>query len=123
MRENGHEIPEVNLPERFAKYFDSKIKNVINLVALDETVYNGYRKLNCRDQFFMGRAAIADTLKFLKVKNSEGFDRIPQRILIGPLTALFDRIYQQQIVPDQWLVAKTIPVLKNKGDSKSIENY
>ena len=130
MRENGHEIPELNLPERFAEYFDSKIKNVINLVALDETVYNGYRKLNSQDQFFMGRAAIADTLKFLKVKNSEGFDRIPQRILtdgadilIGPLTGLFDRIYQQQIVPDQWLVAKTIPVFKNKGDSKSIENY
>ena len=65
-----------------------------------------------------------------RVCSSEGFDRIPQRILtdganvlIGPLTGLFIRIYHQKTVPDQWLVAKTIPVFKNKGDSKSIENY
>jgi hypothetical protein len=76
----------------------------------------------------MGRAAITESLKLKK--NSEGFDRIPQRILadsadvlVGPLTGLFDRIYHPKTVPDQWLVAKTIPVFKNKGDSKSIENY
>jgi hypothetical protein len=41
MMENGNEIPKVCLPERFAKYFNSKIKNVINHVALDDNVYNG----------------------------------------------------------------------------------
>ena len=130
MLESGLEIPNVNLPERFAKYFDLKIKNVVDHVSLDENVYNGLKKLNCQDHFFIGRATIAESLKLLKVKNSEGFDRIPQRILadsvdilIGPLTGLFDRIYYQKTVPDQWLVAKTIPVFKNKGDTKSIENY
>jgi hypothetical protein len=130
MMENGIEIPKVNLAERFAKFFDSKIKNVVDHVTLDDNVYNGIKKLNCQNLFFMGRAAITESLKLLKVKNSEGFDRIPQRILadgadvlIGPLAGLFDRIYHQKTVPDQWLVAKTIPVFKNKGDSNSIENY
>jgi hypothetical protein len=53
----------------------------------------------------------------LKPKNSEGFDRIPQHILLNgmevllpPLTCLFKEVYEQGSVPDQWLVAKTIPV-------------
>jgi hypothetical protein len=44
MIENDIEIPNVNLPERFAKYFDSKIKNVVDQVALADNVYNGYKK-------------------------------------------------------------------------------
>ena len=36
---------------------------------------------------------------------------------------LFKRIYEQSAVPSQWLVSKTIPVFKNKGDRKDIENY
>ena len=66
----------------------------------------------------------------LKCKNSEGFDRIPQRILkdgaevlINPLTVLFNKVYVQKTIPGQWLVAKTIPVFKNKGDKKDIESY
>jgi hypothetical protein len=58
------------------------------------------------------------------------FDRIPQRIfldgadiLMNPLTVLFEKVYYQKNVLDQWLEAKTIPVLKNKGDKKDIESY
>ena len=66
----------------------------------------------------------------LKMKNSEGYDRIPQRILIDGvdrlMTAfrgLFSRICTKKEVPEQWLVSKTIPVFKNKGDTKDIKNY
>ena len=66
----------------------------------------------------------------LKRKNSEGYDRIPQRVLVDgiehlldPLTHLFNLIYNQKKIPEQWLIAKTIPVFKNKGDKKSVENY
>ena len=39
------------------------------------------------------------------------------------ISLLFSRIYAQMKVPEQWLVSKTIPVFKNKGDPKDIENY
>ena len=55
----------------------------------------------------------------LKLKNTEGFDRIPQRILIdgrgflmGPLTELFKMIYRDQVIPEQWIMSKIIPVHK-----------
>ena len=34
---------------------------------------------------------------------------------------LFTRVYEQ--VPAQWLVSKTLPIFKNKGDKKDIKNY
>ena len=79
---------------------------------------------------FMYPDSIKECVMSLKMKNSEGYDRIPQRILIDGvdhlMTAfggLFSRIYTQKEVPEQWLVSKTIPVFKNKGDTKDIENY
>ena len=64
----------------------------------------------------------------LKVKNSTGYDRIPQRVLIdgvvsliGPLTTLFKLVYESKKIPDQWKVSKTIPLHK-KGPKKDIEN-
>ena len=49
----------------------------------------------------------------LKTKNCEGYDRITQRILtdgigilIKPLTILFNKIYEQRCIPEQWLFAK-----------------
>ena len=36
---------------------------------------------------------------------------------------LFSRIYAQLKVTEQRLVSETIPVFKNKGDPKDIENY
>jgi hypothetical protein len=73
----------------------------------------------------MTREDIKECLGSLKSKNSEGFGRIPQRILldgakilVDPLSNLFDKIYHHRSIPEQWLVAKTIPVFKNKGDKK-----
>ena len=36
---------------------------------------------------------------------------------------LFSRIYNQTEVPAQWLISKTIPIYKSKGDKTDIENY
>jgi hypothetical protein len=62
---------------------------------------------------------VAECIKSLKIKNSEGFDRIPQRILIDginpllkPLTDLFILIFKNNIIPKQWLISKTIPIHK-----------
>ena len=68
-------------------------------------------------------------LKTIKIKNCEGYDRIPQRILsdganilIGPFTGLFERIYNQKSIPEQWSISKVIPIFK-KGLKNNIENY
>jgi hypothetical protein len=44
-------------------------------------------------------------------------------VLIKPLLGLFKRIYRTGKVPDQWLIVKTIPVYKNKGQTSNINNY
>ena len=55
----------------------------------------------------------------IKTKNCEGYDRIPQRIfadgaeiLVTPLTSLFEKIYNQKSIPEQWSLAKVIPIHK-----------
>ena len=74
--------------------------------------------------------SVISVMKGLKPKNSEGYDRIPQRILVDgvdvlckPVQRLMDLIYLEKNVPKQWLISKTIPVFKNKGQRKDIENY
>ena len=63
-----------------------------------------------------------------EIKNCEGFDRIPQRvlndgaeILIHPLTILFEKMYTQKTILAQWLIAKVIPIHK-KGPKNNIKN-
>ena len=65
----------------------------------------------------MDKNSIMECILALQTKNSEGFDRIPQRILVDgadtlivAFEGLFSRIYAQVKVPAQWQVSKTIPV-------------
>ena len=62
---------------------------------------------------------INTVVKTMKIKNCEGHDCIPQRIIIGGikylkarLAVLFDKIYTTQSIPQQWLISKFIPVHK-----------
>ena len=57
----------------------------------------------------MSQSDIIECVKSIKVKNCEGYDRIPQRILVDgidhlakPLTHLFNQIYHNNQLPDQW---------------------
>ena len=43
--------------------------------------------------------------------------------LITSYKKMFNLIYINKKIPDQWLISKTIPIFKNKGDKKDIENY
>ena len=127
---NGILIEEKELPDAFANFFDTKIKNIASEITIENDVYNGKRIVEAEDKMFMTRDNIRECIMSLKPKNSEGYDRIPQRILLdgmeillSPLTKLFEQIYNQKTVPDQWLVAKTIPIFKNKGEKNKMENY
>ena len=79
---------------------------------------------------FMTVKDVEECLSTLKIKNSEGFDRIPQRILadgkhllLDPLSKLFEKIYMEKKIPQQWKIAQAIPIYKNKGDKNDISNY
>ncbi len=77
----------------------------------------------------MTEDAVTECLKELKTKNCEGFDRIPMRILkdgalvLGrPLSILFNKIYVTKTIPEQWKIAKIIPLHK-KGNKRDLANY
>ena len=126
---NKIKIDPKNLSNKFAEFFSNKVSQITNHTQIDPGVYNGIPKFNEVDHFFMTSVDIMESIKSIKCKNSEGFDRIPQRILIDgaeillpAFTGLFRRIYFQKKIPDQWSVAKVIPIHK-KGLKSDIENY
>ena len=80
-----------------------------------------------QDKNFMSPLNIRTAILSLKLKNSEGDDRIPQRIildgidsLIDPFARLFSLIYKTKIVSVQWLIKKITPIHK-KGSKKKLK--
>jgi hypothetical protein len=117
------------LPDTFADCFESKVRKIVNEQTISASVYNGRKKIDVIDCNFMRRFEITKAIKTLKAKNCEGHDRIPQRILVDGFDALdqslchlFNQIYEQKTIPEQWLISKVIPIFK-KGDPKNVENY
>ena len=97
--------------------------------SIDNNVYNGSKKINEQNKNFMSEVNIRKSILSLKLKNSEGYDRIPQRILIDgmsillePFTKLFNLIYNSNTIPEQWSMSKIIPIHK-KGDKTNFNNY
>lgn len=126
---NGIKIPEENVPDAVAAFFDNKVKSLVRESLIDPNIYNGRVKFLSMDKFFMGKEAILDCVGSLKIKNCEGYDRLPQRIfkdginhLVNPLTCLFKLIYDKKKIPDQWKIAKVSPIPK-KGSKTEISNY
>ena len=126
---NNIEIANCDLPDYFAKFFKDKVADIVEEQQINDSVYNGKRKICCSDLHFMTIDNIVEAVKSLKNKNSEGHDRIPQRILIDgieilkyPLSYLFNQIYVDKKVPEQWLISKITPIFK-KGSTSKIENY
>ena len=127
---NNEAVNSKELPDIFAGFFDGRVRDVISKTDLDENVYNGRKLVNTANTMFMDAESIRKCMMTLKPKNSEGFDRIPQRVLrdgmdllLPPLTRMFQLIYNLRQVPEQWLVAKTTPIYKNKGERQNVESY
>ena len=100
---NNVEINNINLPDVFADFFEQKVSNIVTEQKINDSVYNGKSKMYCADSHFMSIDNIVKVVKILKIKNCEGHDRIPQRILIDgieilkfPLSYLFNQIYNQK---------------------------
>ena len=41
----GKEIEEKNACDEFGKYFDNKVKNIVETTMVDENIYNGVQKV------------------------------------------------------------------------------
>ena len=72
------------------------MSKIISSAVIDPGVYNGHPKMTTVNADFMTAVDILECINQLKIKNCEGYDRIPQRILIdginvliGPLSKLF----------------------------------
>ena len=116
---NDIQITGGAISEKFAEFFDKKVRGIVESTKVDQGVYNGRRKIHAEDWMFMTGERIIECIKSLKIKNTEGYDRIPQRIIIDgmealskPLIKLFELVYREMKVPGQWLISKIIPVHK-----------
>jgi hypothetical protein len=126
---NQQEIQHDNTQDKFARFFETKVRSITDSFIIEDGVYNGKRKVITEDVMFMDQSSIRKEMQSIKIKNSKGYDRILQRIikesleiLVCPFTELFKIIYSQRTLPEQWLIAKTIPIHK-KRPKKDIENY
>ena len=125
----GIPVNDHERPDSFAQFFEGKVKLITESTIVDPRVYNGTRKVEAADSMFMNSDDIMLCVKSIKIKNSEGYDRIPQRVLtegityfLAPLTKLFQLIYRDKMIPEQWRMSKIVPIHK-KGSKQVIENY
>ena len=74
--------------------------DIVKESVISDAVYNGKQKVSPSCTNFMSLEKVRECMLSLKAKNTEGFDRIPQRILKDginhlaiPFTELMNRIY------------------------------
>jgi hypothetical protein len=53
------------------------LKRLVRESEIEASIYNGRTKILANNCFFMGKEDILDCVSSLKIKNSEGYDRIP----------------------------------------------
>ena len=122
-------MPKHKVASAFGDLFIKKVKTIIDSTHINPQVHNGHQKILHGRTPPISSIDILECVKSLKIKNCEGYDRIPQRVLsegidhlLSPLTGLFKLITTQNSIPDQWRTSKIIPIHK-KGPKQNIENY
>ena len=125
----GLPIATHEISNAFASYFAHKVTTHAQNSIVKPGVYNGKNKIIVQNRNFMTKTDVREVIFEIKSKKCEGFDRVPvctisdaRDILVDPMSDLFQKIYETQTIPDQWKVAKIIPIFK-KGDNTKIENY
>jgi hypothetical protein len=59
----GADIDTDQVAERFANFFDTKIKNTINSTEVDDEVYNGSNKAKSEAKFFMDPLSVKECIQ------------------------------------------------------------
>jgi hypothetical protein len=125
MHLDGNEERIVALPNMIAKCLDNKKKDIVNSVNCEESVYNVGGMVISIKKIFMGTASTREYMATLKTKNNKGYDKTKQRLLadrknelILSLEGLFTLIYAKKVIPEKWLIAKTVPLHKKVKKDK-----
>ena len=58
------------------------MEKIVNEAVINENVYNGKCKVEVPNDNFMSQNAVGECINDIKIKNNEGFDRIPQRNIV-----------------------------------------
>jgi len=113
----------------FAEFFQKKIADLTSKAAIDDEVFNGHQYPIPGDHNFFNLELVERILKSTKKAQCAGFDRIPMiyvsdlaEFLAPIIHLLFCKIYEQNLIPEQWKIGKITPIPK-KGDKSKIENY
>ena len=72
MNLNGIQISNEDLAEQLACMFEKKITDTVYTTTIDDTVYDGSRKINEHNKNFMSEYNIRKAILILKIKNSDG---------------------------------------------------
>ena len=95
-----------SLCDTFVEFFDSKVKNILNSCKVEEDVYNTRKKCTTAKKNLTNHNNVIEALTSIKIKNREGYYRIPQRhlnerkeIVINLITKLFKPIFEHKIIP------------------------
>ena len=130
MQYNNQELEtDEELAQGFADFFRQKVKTVTESTTIEPDVFNGEEKVNVDSVDFFTEEKVFEVMNNLKDKSSYGFDNIPvkvlrdaHQILAKPYHKLLNKIYHQNIIPEQWKTSRILPLHK-KGKKNLIENY
>jgi len=113
----------------FASIFTAKVNAVRESTRVDPGVFNGHQEIFAADSNFFTEDLIKEIVKELKDSKSFGPDRIPMVFyrdgteqLTICLVQLFQKIYLERKIPDQWKCCRILPLFK-KGDRAEFSNY
>ena len=72
MHLNNSEIKNEELPDKFADFFENKIKTIVNVTQINKEVYNGQRKMfhNSNDYNIMTQSDIRNAIMNIKVNKT-----------------------------------------------------
>ena len=117
------------LAQGFAEFFKKKVEDIVKETEIDQNIYNGKRKINAPNDNFFTKEKVLKTMQGLKDKSCYGVDNIPVKILrdgckilAGPYHVLLNKIYEQNVIPEQWKTSRVLPLYK-KGKRSQMENY
>ena len=114
----------------FAKHFDETVKRISVSNKPSTTAYLGKRKIfGNYDQNWVTEDLVKTIMQQLTPKRCEGYDRIPLVFyrdgineLLPVITSLMEKVLSTGKVPEQWKVAKVLPLHK-KGKLTDVANY
>ena len=132
-RNNGELITNCDeIAEGFNEFFSGIGPELAASITPGDKIYSDYLGTPVVDNFIFARVTpqiIFDLAGKLKGKNSAGQDKISSKLLkkilpiiINPLCHLFNLSFQTGYIPQQFKIAKVIPIYKS-GDKHLFTNY